>query len=217
MQTIRVVVADDHPITRAGIVAILNKIPDVQVAGEAGDGRAALALVQTHSPHAVILDIAMPELNGLEVAAHLSREHPDVGVIILSMHASEKHVLRALQAGAAAYLVKEGASAELEQALKAVVNGLTYLSPAVSKHVILAYLQRVGNTDGSLQLLTPRQREILQLIAEGNGTKEIAQKLGISVKTVENTRTKLMERLDIQEIAGLVRYAIEIGLVHFES
>jgi DNA-binding NarL/FixJ family response regulator len=199
------------------VVAILNKIPDVQIVGEAGDGREALALVQVHAPDVVVLDIAMPELNGVEVAARLSRDYPQVRVIMLSMYTSEKHVLRALQAGAGAYLVKEGVTLELEQALQAVVKGQTYLSPGVSKQVVLAYLRRVGSTEGSLELLTPRQREILQLIAESHGTKEIAKKLAISVKTVENTRLQLMDRLDIHDIAGLVRYAIEVDLVQLKS
>ena len=184
---------------------------------EASDGREALALAATHRPHVLLMDIAMPGLNGLEAAARLARELPEVRVIILSMHASEEYVLQALRAGAAGYLLKGAGPAELELAVRAAARGETYLSPSMSRHVVDDYLRRTGAAAPSPDPLTPRQREILQLIAEGHTTKGVASKLGLSVKTVETHRMQLMERLDIHDVAGLVRYAIRIGLVTPEA
>jgi len=187
------------------------------VVAEASDGREALALAATHRPHVLLMDIAMPGLNGLEAAARLARELPEVRVIILSMHASEEYVLQALRAGAAGYLLKGAGPAELELAVRAAARGETYLSPSMSRHVVDDYLRRTGAAASSPDPLTPRQREILQLIAEGHTTKGVASKLGLSVKTVETHRMQLMERLDIHDVAGLVRYAIRIGLVTPEA
>jgi DNA-binding NarL/FixJ family response regulator len=170
-----------------------------------------------HQPDVALLDIAMPGLNGLEVAAQVADNFPFVRVLILSMHATEEYVLRALRAGAAGYLLKDADTAELELALKAVTNGETYLSPAVSKHVT-EYVRRIGEGEHStLERLTPRQREVLQLVAEGHTTQEIARLMNLSVKTVETHRTQLMDRLDIHDIAGLVRYAVREGLVILEK
>lgn len=213
MKTIRVLLADDHALVRAGFRALLESLPDMEVIAEAGDGREALRLIELHQPDVVLMDIGMPGLNGLEAAARLAQQSPSIPVIILSMHATEEYVLRALRAGAVGYLLKDAGTAELELAVRAVVRGETYLSPAVSKHVIAEYVQRVSNEPNSLEQLTPRHREILQLIAEGQTTKEIAQTLDLSIKTVETYRTQLMERLDIHDIAGLVRYAIRTGLI----
>jgi DNA-binding NarL/FixJ family response regulator len=213
MQPIRVLLADDHALVRAGFRALLQSIPDMQVVAEASDGYEALRLVAEHQPSVVLMDIAMPGLNGLEAAARLAREFPHVRVIILSMHLSEEYVLQALHAGAAGYLLKDADAAELELALRAIVRGEVYLSPAVSKQVVADYIRRTGGEPSSLEGLTPRQREVLQLIAEGHTTKEIAQRLDVSVKTVDTHRTQLMERLDIHDVAGLVRYAIRMGLV----
>jgi DNA-binding NarL/FixJ family response regulator len=213
MKPIRILLADDHTLVRAGIRSLLQELRGVHVVAEAGDGHAALALIETHQPDIAMLDIAMPGLNGLEVASRVADDFPFVRVVILSMHATEEYVLRALRAGAAGYLLKDANTAELEMAIAAVMGGETFLSPAVSKHVA-EYVQRVGEAGrSSLERLTPRQREVLQLIAEGHTTQGIAQVLGISVKTVETHRALLMERLDIHDIAGLVRYAIRVGLV----
>jgi DNA-binding NarL/FixJ family response regulator len=160
-----------------------------------------------------MMDISMPELNGLEATARVARDRPEVRVIILSMHATEEYVWQALRAGAAGYLLKDADTSELERAVACVARGESYLSPAVSRHVIGDYIRRTGGEGSSLDLLTPRQREVLQLIAEGNSTKEIARKLHLSAKTVETHRMQLMERLDIRDIAGLVRYAIRVGIV----
>jgi DNA-binding NarL/FixJ family response regulator len=220
MSPIRILLADDHTLVRAGIRSLLQNIGEVEVVAEADDGREALKLIASLQPDIVLMDIAMPNLNGLEAAARVTKEFPNVRVIILSMYANEEYVLQALRAGAAGYLLTGARAAELELAVASVARGETYLSPAASKHLIVDYVQRaagdaVPNHDerNPAERLTPRQREILQLIAEGHSTKEIAQALNISVKTAETHRTQIMERLDIHDIAGLVRYAIRAGLI----
>lgn len=216
MKPIRVVVAEDHALVRAGICSLLEKLPGVEVVGEASDGREALELLKTQAPHVALLDISMPGMNGLEAAARAARRFPATRVILLSMHANEEYVHRALKAGVAGYLLKDSGTAELELAVRAVARGETYLSPAISKQVISDYVRRTGAETTSLETLTPRQREVLQLIAEGHTTKEIAKKLDLGVKTVETHRAALMTRLDIHDVAGLVRYAIRVGLVNSE-
>ena len=213
MKPIRVLLADDHVLMRAGIRSLLEKLATVEVVGEAGNGREALALVQSLSPSVVLMDIGMKELNGLEATARITKEFPGVRVIILSMHANEEYVLQALRAGAAGYILKDAATVELELALQAVHQDKIYLSPSISRHVIDDYLQRVGSQPSPLDILTPRQREILQLVAEGKSTKEIAFTLTVSVKTVETHRAQLMERLNIRDVAGLVKFAMRAGLV----
>lgn len=217
MGTIRVLLADDHRLVRAGLRALLQSLAGVQVVAEAGNGYEALQLAEQHQPDIVIMDIGMEGLNGLESAARLAKFTPAPRVIILSMHANEEYVRRALQAGATGYLLKGAEPAELELALQAVMRGETYLTPAVSKQVVQNYLQGSGVKTDPLQDLTPRQREVLQLIAEGHSTKEIAYKLNLSVKTVETHRGELMNRLNIYDVAGLVRYAIRTGLVTPDS
>ncbi len=213
MEPIRILLADDHTLVRAGIRSLLTNMEGIEVIAEASDGREALRLVRAHRPDVVLMDIAMPGLNGLEAATRIAKKFPHVRVIILSMHVSEEYVLQALRAGAAGYMVKGADAAELEIAIRAVARDETYLSPTVSKHVVTDYIQRISGETTSLELLTPRQREVLQLISEGNSTRKIASTLKISVKTVETHRMQLMERLDIHDIAGLVRYAIRVGLV----
>jgi DNA-binding NarL/FixJ family response regulator len=213
MKPIRVLLADDHDLFRAGIRALLQDLAGIEVVAEAGSGREAIRLCQAHHPDVVLMDIMMPELNGLDATARLVAICPATRTIILSMNAHEEYVLQALRAGAVGYLLKNISPMELEQAVRTVARGETYLSPAISGHVITAYLQRVGGEISSLDRLTPRQREVLQLIAEGNTTKAIARKLDISVKTAEMHRAQLMEALDIHEIAGLVRYAIRMGVI----
>jgi DNA-binding NarL/FixJ family response regulator len=212
MRPIRVLLAEDHTLVRAGLRALLRDVPEVQVVGEAGDGREALRLIEVHRPDVVLMDITMPGLNGLETTARVVSEFPEVGVIILSMHADEEYVLRALHLGAAGYLLKDANVAELQRAITTIASGETYLSPAVSGPVV-DYVRQAGQEPTSLDLLTPRQREVLQLIAEEHTTKEIAQILEISHKTVETHRMDAMERLGIYNIPGLVRYAIRVGLV----
>lgn len=212
MASIRVVIADDHPLLRAGIRSLLSGLPGIETVAEAADGRRALDLVETHRPDVLLVDIAMPGLGGLEVVALVARDHPGTKVVILSMHQDEEYVRRGIMAGAVGYLLKGSDTEELGLAIRAVARGETYLSPAVSKHLVADYRRQATAGPGPAGL-TRRQQEVLRLIAEGHGTKSIARRLGISVKTVETHRSQLMERLDIHEVAGLVRYAIRTGLV----
>jgi DNA-binding NarL/FixJ family response regulator len=216
MNMTRVLLADDHALVRAGIRSLLEKMPGVEVVAEASTGREALEMVKAKLPNLVLMDIAMAELGGLEALPRITKDFPDVKVVILSAHANEEYVIRALRSGAAGYMLKDAATAELELALRSVTEDKTYLSPSISRTVIASYLERVGGQLSPLEQLTPRQRETLQLIAEGKNTKEIASKLEISVKTVESHRLQLMERLNIHDIPGLVRYAIRCGLVSAE-
>jgi DNA-binding NarL/FixJ family response regulator len=220
MAPIRVLLADDHELVRAGFRSLLQKLSEIEVVAEAEDGRDALRLIALHHPDIVLMDITMPGLNGLEATARIVKEFPDSRVIILSMHASEDHVLLALRKGAMGYLLKNARLAELELAVRSVAQGDVYLSPAASRHVRADYIQRVGDqniadADETLAAgqLTSRQREILQLLAEGNTAKQVAQTLNISVKTVETHRAQIMDRLGIHDITGLVRYAIRTGII----
>ena len=216
MNPIRILLADDHALVRAGIRSLLEKIPNVEVVGEASTGRQALEMAKTRLPNLVFMDIAMAELAGLEALPRITKDFPGVRVIILSAHANEEYVIRALRSGAAGYMLKDAATAELELAITSVSEDKTYLSPSISRPVIDSYLERVGGPLSPLEQLTPRQREILQLVAEGKNTKEIASDLDISVKTVESHRLQLMERLNIHDVPGLVRYAVRSGLVSAE-
>lgn len=213
MRSIRVLLADDHALVRAGFRALLQSLGDVEIVAEAGDGNDALRLIETHQPDVVLLDIAMPGPNGLEVAARVAQKFPNVRVIMLSMYANEEYVLQALHVGAAGYLLKDAGTDELELAVRAVARGETYLSPPVSKRIIEDYVRRVGREPRSFDRLTPRQREVLRLIAIGYTTKEIALALDISIKTVETHRAQVMKELRVHDITGLVRYAIRVGLV----
>jgi DNA-binding NarL/FixJ family response regulator len=216
MSAIRVLLADDHTLVRAGIQGLLQGLPGVEVVGEAGDGQEALRLAEALRPDVVLMDVGMPGLNGLEVAGRLATLDASIRVIILSMHTSEEYVLRALRAGCAGYLLKASAVAELEVAVRAVARGESYLSPAVSKRVVDDYVSRTGGATDPLDALTPRQREILQLAAEGHSSKEIAERLGVSYRTVEAHRAQLMERLGVHDLAGLVRFAVRVGLIRPE-
>jgi DNA-binding NarL/FixJ family response regulator len=213
MTALRILIADDHTLVRAGFRSLLEQLPDCTVVAEVGDGREALRLVAQLQPDVVLMDVKMPTLNGLEATARISRDYPNVRVVILSMYTNEEYVLQALRAGAVGYLLKDAATAELQLAIQAAVRGEMFLSPSISKRVLQDYIQLVGSGGGMLDALTSRQREVLQLIAEGRTMKEIAQSLQISVKTAESHRTQLMERLDIHDVTGLVRFAIRVGLV----
>lgn len=220
--SIRVLIADDHTLMRSGLKALLERISDVHVVGEAADGREALALVRKHRPDIVLMDVGMAGLNGLEATLRTVNDHPHVRVIILSMHKTEEYIVQALQAGASGYLLKDAAASELEKAVRAVLGGEQYLSPEASQRVA-DYEEKFGavpNQEGfhasTYAQLTPREREVLQLIAEGRTMQEIAHVLSISPKTVETHRYRLMDRLNIHHITGLVRYAIKIGLLRPE-
>ena len=214
MKPIRVLLADDHTLVRAGIRSLLEAQPGIEVVAETGDGREALELIVKHGPDVALLDIGMPSLNGLEVARRAAKESPRTRVIVLSMYADRSYVRQALGAGVAGYLLKGATVAELPLALQAVMRGETYLTPRISREVVQGFLRESeSEAPGPLEGLTNRQREILQLIAEGRSTKEIARALDVSVKTVETHRMRMMDRLGIHDVPGLVRFAIRAGIV----
>lgn len=216
MRPVRILLADDHQMMRAGIRALIQGFAGYTVVGETGDGREVLRLAKGLAPDLILMDLSMPGLNGLDATARVVKDHPDTRVVVLSMHTSENYVLDALRAGAAGYVVKDAAPEELEQALKAVASGQRYLSPAISRYLLDDYLRLTrsgGEPQKEAAQLTPRQREILQLIAEGRPTREIAERLSISIKTVETHRAQIMERLNVRDVASLTRYAIRLGLI----
>ena len=210
---IRILLAEDHALVRAGLRSLLERMSGVEIVGEAGDGREAIELIGKLLPDVVLMDITMPGLNGLHTTVRARTEYPSVRVIMLSMHDNEEYVWQALNAGAAGYLLKGADPTELGLAIRSVAQGGSYLSPAVSRHVVNDFVRRVGTDRSSLDRLTPRQLEIVQLIAESHTNQEIAGELDISLKTVETHRAQLMARLDIHDVPGLVRYAIRMGLV----
>jgi DNA-binding NarL/FixJ family response regulator len=205
----RILLADDHQLLRAGLRLLLSSLPAIEIIGEAGDGLEVLTLCEALRPDIVLMDIAMPRMNGLDALEAIRQRGLAQHVIILSMLASEEHVLRALSLGAAGYVLKDAAPAELELAISAVLRGENWLSPPISRQVVDAYLARVSDNTKTaprqtLNALTPRQQEVLRLIAEGKSTKEIAFVLELSVKTIETYRTQIMEKLALQDIPGLV-------------
>jgi len=217
-KSIRVLLADDHTLVRAGIRALLEKLPGLEVAGEASDGREVIDLIKTNQPDVVLMDISMPGLNGLQALARITRDFPKVRVIILSMHHNDEYVWQALRSGASGYLLKKAATAELPAALKSVAGGEIYLSREIASQFLKKFpLQQIARSTSPLEQLTSRQREILQLLAEGQNTKAIAVVLKISDKTVEYHRAKLMASLNIFDLPGLVRFALRNGLVSQEA
>jgi DNA-binding NarL/FixJ family response regulator len=223
VRTIRILLADDHALVRAGIRSLVDSLAEIEVCGEASDGREALRLIKQLQPDVVLLDIAMPEMNGLDLTSHLRKDFPSLPVLILSMHATKAYVLEAMRAGASGYVLKNTSVEELEKAIRSVAIGEKYLTPAVSAQVIDGYTQiATKTTDPGFKTdpvdpLTLRQREVLQLIAEGHSTREIAEKLHLSVKTVETHRAQVMQRLNVSNVPGLVRAALRMGLVDSET
>lgn len=213
MNPVRVLLADDHALVRAGIRGLLESRAGIEVIAEASDGSEAVELTRAHRPDIVLMDLSMKGTTGLEATAQIKKEFPAIRVIILSMHTTQDYVTQALRAGAVGYLIKDCAPAELDFALSAALRGDRYLSPRVSKQFGASAAERPGSAEQTAAKLTPRQREILPLIAAGHATKQIAHMLHISVKTVETHRGQLMKRLDIHDVPGLVRYAIRTGLV----
>ncbi|MHC4185081.1 MAG: response regulator, partial [Planctomycetota bacterium] len=207
--SIKIILADDHKITRQGLCSLLDKQADMEVVAEAEEGRTAVRLALELAPDIIIMDVSMPDLNGIEAARKIAAECPEVSIIALSMHSDSLFVTEMLKSGAAGYLLKDCAFEELERAIRTVMAGKTYLSPAISGVVVNDYLQRLSKADFSdTEALTSREREVLQLLAEGKSTKQIALKLHISAKTVETHRRQIMDKLDIHSVAELTKYAI---------
>ena len=209
MNPTRVLLADDHALVRAGIRALIDMIDGVEVVAEAGDGSEALRQIEKFLPDVVLLDITMPGMSGFEVLKQINVRFPDARVIILTMHQAREYAIQALRAGAAGFIPKSAAAAELKQAIETVTEGKTYISKETAQHP----LPQTDQTPALLQKLTARQKQILMMIAEGQSTKQIASNLNISVKTVETHRSQLSERLNIHDVAGLVRFAIRTGLI----
>jgi two-component system, NarL family, response regulator NreC len=215
MRPIRIVLADDHTILRNGLRALLERQADFEVVGEASNGREAIEGVARESPDVVILDIAMPVLNGIEAAQRISAEHPKTAVVILSMYADEAYILRALRVGARGYLLKDSAERDLIEAIRAVCGGKAFFSPAVSKVLADDYLRQIKEqgVEDSYELLTARERELLQLIAELKSTKDIATLLGVSPHTVDTHRGNIMQKLKLHSIPELILYAVRKGVI----
>jgi DNA-binding NarL/FixJ family response regulator len=209
-KSLRVLLSDQHALVRAGIRALVERIGQVEVIAEASDSQQTLALIKELQPDVVLLDVPTPGLNGLKLLREVVGKFPQVRVIVLTQHENEEQAVQVLRSGAAGFITKSAASAELELAIRAVARGENYLASELSKHAILKYLE---DPRAFLSELTARQCEVLTMIAEGNTTKETARRLNISVKTVETHRAQIMQRLDIYDIAGLVRYALRMGLV----
>lgn len=214
---IRILLAEDHTLVRSGLRALLSRSEDFDVVGEAGNGREAVAMAESLHPDLVLMDVSMPMLNGIEATTRITARLPYTRVIILSVHSNEEYVAQALQAGASGYVLKGADIAELEFGIRSVAGGQHYLTPGVSRQVIDEYVGRVSGTAVRPPALTSRQREILQLIAEGRTSKEVASLLDLSVKTVEAHRSQIMRRLGVRDLAALVRYAVREGLVSSES
>jgi DNA-binding NarL/FixJ family response regulator len=212
---IRVLIADDHGVVRKGLRFLLSQDPDIEVVGEAEDGREAVRLAGETDPHVVILDIAMPQLNGLDAAAQISKHHPRTGVILLSMHSDEEFVVRALTAGAKGYLLKDSAEPDIVRAVHAVAIGKTFFSPAIAHTLLEDYMRRLQQEglQDRYDLLTDREREVLQLLAEGRSNKEVAGILNLSVHTVDTHRSNFMQKLGLHNTAEIVIYAMRKKII----
>jgi DNA-binding NarL/FixJ family response regulator len=209
----RVLIAGNHRLMRAGFRMLLEANPRIKVVGDASDGRHALKLIRSRRPNVAIVGLALSNLNGYEVIARMTTESPQTKAILASLHAGKEYVAQALLAGASGYLAKSAAPSELTRAIETVMTGGTYLSRDISRGAVYAYLRRLGEKGAPWTQLTPRQREVVQLIVEGHNTKEIAYRLGLSVKTIEAHRQQAMNRLEIRDLVGLIRYALRFGLV----
>lgn len=212
---IRIVLADDHNVLRTGLKSLLERQRDFAVVGEASDGRELLLLVEELTPDVVITDIGMPRLNGTEATSQIVAKYSQTRVIVLSMHSDEAYVLRALKAGARGYLVKESAEADLITAVRTVHAGKAFFSPSVSALLVEDYVRQMRDRgiEDSYELLSPREREVLQLIAEGQSNKDIAQSLGVSVYTVETHRGNILQKLNLHSVPELILYAVRKGVI----
>lgn len=212
---IRIIVADDHPFLRTGLRHVLEEHAEFEVVGEAGDGHEAVLLAESKRPDVAVIDIGMPNLNGIEATRQICASVPGISVVVLSMHAEESYVLRALKAGARAYLVKQSAEADLVLAVKAVCSGKSFFSPTVSQMLLEDYMRQLRDreVDDTFELLTPREREVLQLVAEGKSNKDVANRLGVSLYTVETHRSNLMEKLGLHNLPELILYAVRKNVI----
>jgi two-component system response regulator NreC len=212
---IRIILAEDHAVMRRGLRLVLEGQRDFQVVGEASDGREALALAESARPNVAVLDITMPNMNGIEAASQISARQLGVAIVVLSMHSDEGYVLRALKAGARGYLLKESPEADFIQAIRSVSQGKAFFSPAVSRLLVEDYVRQLQDKDieDSYDLLTPRERELLQLIAEGKSNKDVANMLNLSPYTVETHRGNIMEKLNLHSVPELILYAVRKGVI----
>jgi len=216
--SIRVLLSDDHRIVREGLRTLLDKEPDIDVVAEAEDGRSTVKLARKLRPQVVVMDITMPDLNGIEATRQITKEVPDVKVLALSIHSDQRFVMEMLRAGATGYLIKDCASEELVSAIRSVIRNQTYLGPSIADIVRRDYLRQVPRADTSVfSILTAREREVLQLMAEGKTTKHVASYLDVSVKTIETHRQHIMAKLNLHSVADLTKYAIREGLTSLED
>ena len=215
MNTVRILLADDHTVMRNGLRLLLERQPHLQVVGEAADGRQAVALCETVNPDVVVMDIAMPNLNGIEAARQIVNRNPRTAIAILSMHSDESYVIRALKAGARAYLLKDSAEADLLAAVRALTDGKSFFSPAISKILVEDYMRQLESrgAEDTYELLTNREREILQLLAEGRTNKEVANMLNLSLYTVETHRAHILQKLNLHSVPELILYAVRKGII----
>jgi two-component system response regulator NreC len=215
MTPVRIVLADDHTVMRNGLRLLLERQPHLQVVGEAADGRQAVALTESANPDVVIMDIGMPNLNGIEAARQIVNHNPRTAIAILSMHSDESYVIRALKAGARAYLLKDSAEADLLAAVRALTEGKSFFSPAISKILVEDYMRQLESrgAEDTYELLTNREREILQLLAEGRTNKEVANMLNLSLYTVETHRTHILQKLNLHSVPELILYAVRKGII----
>ena len=215
MNPVRILLADDHTVMRNGLRLLLERQPHLQVVGEAADGRQAVALTESANPDVVIMDIGMPNLNGIEAARQIVNHNPRTAIAILSMHSDESYVIRALKAGARAYLLKDSAEADLLAAVRALTEGKSFFSPAISKILVEDYMRQLESrgAEDTYELLTNREREILQLLAEGRTNKEVANMLNLSLYTVETHRTHILQKLNLHSVPELILYAVRKGII----
>jgi len=215
MKKLRVLLADDHNLIRAGLRLVVAQQADFVVVGEAENGRQAVAMAESLGPDVVVMDIGMPDLNGIEACRQIREKRPETEVVMLSMHSDEGYVLRALKAGARAYLLKDSAEADLARAIRASAEGKSFFSPAVGKVLLEDYMRKLERTgaEDSYELLTPREREVLQMVAEGNSSKDVANRLNLSVYTVETHRARIMQKLNLKGVPELILYAVRKGII----
>ena len=212
---VRILLADDHTVMRAGLRLLLERHEDFEVIGEAADGRQAVDIATELKPAVVVMDIAMPQLNGVEAARQILNRDPETAIVMLSMHSDESYVLRSLKAGARAYLLKDSAEADLVAAIQAIIEGKSFFSPGVRALLKEDYIHRLAKfgADDTYELLTPREREVLQLVAEGRSNKEVAALLNLSLYTVETHRTHILQKLNLHSVPDLILYAVRKGII----